>query len=127
MRQCLGDTIDKIVTFIYYDYIMTEIGIRELKSRLSYYVQLMQAGELVAIKVRNRVVGFLSNIRPDFKEEGRGRSRRIGKLQKLIERWKNEGILLSGGLCRPRPIQPVPLKGEVSSTDLLRQMRDEEE
>lgn len=105
---------------------MVEVGIRDLKGRLSYYVQLVQAGELVVIKVRNRVVGFLSNIRPSSTQEAKMKNWKPKKLQKKIEKWKNEGLLLNGGMCRPHPIQPIEFtKGETTS-DLLRKIRDEE-
>lgn len=104
---------------------MIEVGIRELKSRLSYYVQLMQAGETVAIKVRDRVVGFLSHVLPQRATTKRERlSRR--KVAALIERWKREGFLLSGGLYHHRPFKPVRLKGDLTASELIRKMRDED-
>ena len=105
---------------------MVEVGIRELKSRLSYYVQLMQAGQVVAIKVRNKIVGFLSNLRPETKKKKGEKNWRPRDLKKKIEQWKTEGILLSGSLCKPRRIQSVTLKGKITTTDLLRKLRDEE-
>ena len=103
---------------------MIEVGVRELKSRLSYYLQLMQAGETIAIKMRHRVVGFLSNLKSEKKPSKKELSRKA--LRCRIEELKKEGFLLSGGLGRLRPFKPVKLKGEFSSTELIRKMRDEE-
>lgn len=104
---------------------MVKVGIRELKARLSYYVQLVEAGELIAVQVRDRVVGFFSSLRPG--EGGRPKkSWKTKDLRKKIERWKQEGLLLSGGLCRPHSIQPIELKGDQTAAELIRKMRDEE-
>lgn len=106
---------------------MIEVGIRELKARLSYYVQLVQTGTLVAIKIRERIVGFLSNMKPETIEEKQFKSLRPKKIKKKIEQWKKQGILLSGGLCHPSSIQPIELKGNKTTTELLHQIRNEEE
>ena len=105
---------------------MREIGIRELKARLSYYVQLMESGELIAIKVRDRVVGFLSHLKPDTPKKKKKDSISIKELKKKIKKWKAEGILLSGGLCKPHKFEPAKLTGNVTTTEILRKMRDEE-
>lgn len=106
---------------------MIEIGIRELKARLSYYVQLMERGELIAVKVRDRVVGFFSNMKPYTLQGDKMKKVMTEKLFKKIERWKAEGILLSGGLCRPRKIEPVELKGSKTTAEFLKQIREGEE
>lgn len=105
---------------------MVEIGIRELKSRLSYYVQLMQAGETVAIKVRNRVVGFLSNIlpQPSSIPTHRGGSRKDVAL--LLRQWKKEGLLVTGGLYSPFSFKPVHFKGNLTATEIIHKIRDTE-
>lgn len=105
---------------------MVEVGVRELKSRLSHYLGLMQEGEMIAIKVRHRLVGFISNLRPETAQVSRSRRLQPRDLQRKIAQWKKEGVLLSGGLCRPHPFKPIPLKGRKTSTELLREMRDEE-
>lgn len=101
---------------------MVEVGIRELKSRLSYFVQLMQAGETIAIRVRDRVVGFMSESRPskipDLKMER-------GALRKKIRELENAGFLRPAKKGRLRPFKPVKLKEGPSSTEMIRQMRDE--
>ena len=103
---------------------MIEVGIRELKSRLSYYVQLMQAGETVAIKVRNHVVGFLSKILPEGTDKKRDISRK--RAAQLIEKMKREGLLISGGLYRDIPFKRIKLKGDMTASELIRKMRDED-
>lgn len=107
---------------------MVEVGIRELKSRLSYYVQLMRAGETIAIKVRDQVVGFLSKVLSSpvepRDEKTKRRSRR--DVARLLEKWKREGFLISGGLYRHHPFKPVRLKGDLTASELIRKMRDED-
>lgn len=106
---------------------MVEVGIRELKARLSYYVQLMQAGETVAIKVRNQVVGFLSKILPT-KWEDRPKRGSKRDLRRLMKQWEEEGFLVRGfnPHARMTPFRPVRLKGGKTSTQLIREMRDED-
>lgn len=101
---------------------MLEVGIRELKSRLSYFVQLMQAGETIAIKVRDHVVGFLTQNQP--LPPRKGKSSR--DLRKKIESLKNEGFILHVGKGRLKRFQPIEFKGNLRSQDLIRRMRDEE-
>lgn len=98
-----------------------EVGIRELKSRLSYYLQLVQAGETVVVKVRNRVVGFLSRIRP---EEG-PRAKSARKALKLVEEWKRSGFLLSGGPFVWHDFPRVTLKGKKTLSQIVTEMRGE--
>ncbi len=105
---------------------MIEVGIRELKGRLSYYVRLMQAGETIAIKARDHVVGFLDRLKPAERgEKPRRRSRR--NIGRLIETWKKKGLVLSGGPYRHIPFKPVRLKGGLTASQMIRQMRDEDE
>ncbi|MBI4365869.1 MAG: hypothetical protein HY543_03525 [Deltaproteobacteria bacterium] len=104
---------------------MVEVGIRELKSRLSYYVRLAQAGEMIAIKVRDRIVSFLSNAKPaEMPRGGKRRSKR--DIAQIIERLKKEGIVLSGGPYRHRPFNRITMTPGPSSAEMIRQMRDEE-
>jgi len=101
---------------------MVEVGIRELKSRLSYFVQLMQAGETIAIKVRNHVVGFLTEQAPPQKQEDLSSDK---KLKTKIRELEKEGFLLPARKGRIKPFKPAKLKGDLDSTQLIRQMRDE--
>lgn len=106
---------------------MVEIGIRELKARLSYYVQLMEKGELIAIKVRDRVVGFFSNVKPYREEAKKVKMVKTKKIMKQISQWKAEGTIISGGLCRPRKISPVEFKGSKTTAEFLKGIREDEE
>ena len=102
---------------------MVEVGIRELKSRLSYYVQLMQAGEIVAIKVREKVVGFLSK----WGQNPTSRKHREKRdVDRLIEKWKKEGFIISGGRYRYIPFKPVKMTPGPTAAEMIRQMRDED-
>ena len=102
---------------------MVEVGVRELKARLSYYLQLVQAGEDIAVKVRDQVVGFFSARRPPSTHKSRFPSRR--DLQKKFDRFKAKGFVVSGGPYRNIPVKPIQLKGGVISTTILRALRDE--
>lgn len=106
---------------------MVEVGIRELKARLSYYVQLMQAGETVAIKVRDQIVGFLSKLQP-FSQETNPKRRSRSDIHKLMKQWEQEGFLAKGynPHARMTPFRPVRLRGSKTSTQLIREMRDED-
>lgn len=103
---------------------MVSVGIRELKSRLSYYVQLAQAGETIAVMVRNRIVSFLSDRQPSLENRLKRRHSRRDS-GKLIQDWKRRGFLISGGLCRHRPFKPIPLAPGPTTTEMIRGMRDE--
>lgn len=105
---------------------MIEVGVRELKAKLSYYLQLMQAGEEIAIKMRNRVVGYLSKLYPGPLKRRRAGKHTRHELAVLIEKWKREGFLLRGGTARLRPIKPVRMTPGPTSTEMIRQMRDED-
>ncbi len=104
---------------------MVEVGIRELKSRLSYYVQLMQAGETVAVKVRNRVVGFFSRLKP-VTTKARSKAKARQDIDRLIEKWKKEGFIVSGGRYRHIPFKAVKMTPGPTASEMIRQMRDED-
>lgn len=103
---------------------MVEVGVRELKARLSYYLQLAQAGEVIAVKVRHRVVSFLSKIRPAaVKQAGKTRQRNADT---FMQRLKQAGRIVSAKRCHLRPFTPVRMTPGPSTTEMIRQMRDEE-
>ncbi|GEM_PF-5756343 len=105
---------------------MIEVGIRELKSRLSYYVQLMEAGETIAIMVRKKIVGFFSPFPPTPSKEKSAREPSRRDMQKLIAQWKKDGFVISGGKpYKYRPVKRVRMKGGHTAQDMIRQMRDE--
>lgn len=103
---------------------MIEVGVRELKSRLSYYLQLIQAGETIAVKVRDRVVGFFSQQRPSSLKAPRKKP--SVDMARLIDQWKREGFLLSGGRYRHIRHRMVRLKGDKTMSDIVRELRDED-
>ncbi|MBI2345534.1 MAG: hypothetical protein HYV03_01300 [Deltaproteobacteria bacterium] len=103
---------------------MVEVGVRELKARLSYYLQLMQAGEEIAIKLRTRIVGFLSKTRGARRGAPHPRTKR--DIRKMIEQWKKEGFVISGGPYHHQPFKPVKMTPGPTTTEMIRQMRDEE-
>ena len=103
---------------------MIEVGVRELKSRLSHYLRLMDAGEVVAIRMRDRIIGFLTNMKAPKKKS---KDLSLDQLKEKVEQLKAEGFLLSGDVgVKMTPFKPIKLKGNVSTSDLIRKMRDED-
>lgn len=102
---------------------MIEVGVRELKAHLSYYLRLMQDGEEIAIRMRNTVVGYLSRLQHVRRREAGGR-RSTRQVRQLIAAWKKEGFVLSGGGAY-RPCKPVKMTPGPTSTEIIRAMRDE--
>lgn len=103
---------------------MVEVGVRELKARLSYYLQLMQTGEEIAIKMRHRIIGFFSSRRPSPPHPAKRASKR--DLHRRFEQLKAQGFIVRGGPYRPLSFKPVRLKGGVTTTQIIRGMRDED-
>ncbi len=111
---------------------MTEVNIRELKSRLSYYLKLMQTGEVIAIKDREKPIGFLTQEDHRKKETTIPHEKRDQKkLKQALERLKAAGLIKSSELPKKRIITFNPGKPNPNvmfdSTDIIRKMRDEEE
>ena len=104
---------------------MVEVGSRELKARLSYYLRLMEAGETIAIKIRNHVIGFLSSERPP-KSESRKAKKKARDLERRIEQLKKDGFFIGGGKFRYFPSEPVKMTPGPSMVEILRKIRDEE-
>lgn len=103
---------------------MVEVGIRELKNRLSHYVQLARAGETIAITMRDRIVGFISHLKPVSLRLSKRRTRR--DLAQRIERLKAEGLISSGGPYRHQRFTPVNSSPGPTMAHLIRRIRDEE-
>ncbi len=104
---------------------MTTVGIREFKARLSHYMQLVQAGEEIAITLRDQVIGYLSkkSHRKEEKKEDKQKREDVEKI--LDEMERNEKLVRGRG--KYRPSKPVKLRpGAPLMQDLVRQMRDEE-
>lgn len=104
---------------------MVEVGSRELKARLGYYLKLMEAGETIAIKIHNRIVGFLSRFQPQ-ESESRQTKKRLRDMDRRIAQLKKEGFILSGGRFRYIPSKPVKMTPGPSMVEILRKIRDEE-
>lgn len=103
---------------------MTTVGIRELKSRLSYYLQLMQTGEEIAITMRDQVVGYLSR-QSHKKQEKKKEKLEREKVEKILEEMERNGELVRGR-GKYRPSKPVKLRpGAPPIETIIRQMRDE--
>lgn len=104
---------------------MTTVGARELKSRLSYYLQLMQTGEEIAITMRDQVIGYLSKQSHKKQEKKKERLERE-KIEKILDEMEKNGELIRGK-GKYHPSKPVKLgPGAPLMQDLVRQMRDEE-
>lgn len=103
---------------------MIEVGVRELKSRLSYYLQLVQAGESIAVKVRDRVVGFFSRQRPVL-SKGQRRKATVD-WDTLLDQWEREGFLISGGRYQHNTQRRIRLKGDKTMSQIVRELRDED-
>lgn len=106
---------------------MITVGVRNLKAQLSYYLRLMMEGEEIAICMRDKVVGYLSNAQRELKKKAaKRRSKR--DLQKLMDEWKRDGFIISGGKVGVRwgPHKPAKMTPGISASEIIRKMRDEE-
>ena len=54
-----------MVMFMAYSMVMKEVNIAELKNNLSYYVSLVDGGEEIEIRRRNRPVARIIPVAPD--------------------------------------------------------------
>lgn len=105
---------------------MITVGVRDLKAQLSYYLKLMQEGEEIAICMRDKVIGYLSNVQHEIqKKSAKRKSKR--DLQKLMDEWKKEGFIVSGGKVgvKMSPFKPIKMTPGPTSTEIIRKMRDE--
>jgi antitoxin (DNA-binding transcriptional repressor) of toxin-antitoxin stability system len=107
---------------------MITVGVRELKAQLSYYLKLMQEGEEIAIRMRDQVIGYLSNVQHELKKKSAKKQTRRD-LQKLMDEWKKSGFIISGGKVGVKWPRHTPAKMTpgISTTEIIRKMRDEEE
>lgn len=103
---------------------MVEVGVRNLKARLSYYLQLAEAGEVIAVKVRERIVGWLSNLRP-VKTRSTANARSKHDDDRAFEKMRREGLILSGGRYHHRTIKRGKIRGSATMAEVIRQIRDE--
>jgi prevent-host-death family protein len=80
-----------VVTFVIYDVHMSDVGVRELKQRLSEYLDRAERGELVRVTDRGRPKALLGPL------PGRGRVE-----QGLAEGWITPGSGSLGSVRRWR-------------------------
>lgn len=103
---------------------MITVGVRELKTHLSHYLRLMQEGEAIAIQMRDKVIGYLSNVQ-QARQEKSAKRQSHRDFKKLIEQWKKEGFVISGG-GKYRPCKAVKMTPGISASEIVRKLRDEE-
>ena len=103
---------------------MIMVGTRELKSKLSYYIQLMQSGEEIVITLRNKVVGYLSKNNPLQKKNKKSPNK--NKIDKIIKQMRDEGIILNATTRPYFPTKPIRLSKGKSAAEMIRELRDEE-
>lgn len=98
---------DVVTEVRYYDYM--NVGIRDLKARLSEYLERVERGEIINVTSRGRPIAQLVPI------PGRGNIQ-----QGLAEGWITR--------LEDRPPEPVvrqrPLSGTRTTTELIREDRD---
>lgn len=85
-----------------------EVGVRELKNRLSAYLDRVQAGEDVVVTQRGRPIARLTTLDPS-----------IDELAALIE----AGIVTPANAPRSLPPDRVRLLGEGTLADLVAEQR----
>ena len=97
---------------------MKAVGIRELKARLSRYLQDVQAGEVILVTDRGRVVAEL-----------RQPGSRVGTYtdaDRVLSRLAESGGLRVGEPHDPHAYRPSPLRAPPgTAADLLAEERDE--
>lgn len=105
---------------------MITVGVRELKAQLSYYLRLMQDGEEIAIRMRDKVVGYLHSAQHwQQKRSEKKRSKR--DIQKVMDEWKKEGFIVSGGgPYKFLPHKPAKMTPGPTISEMIRKMRDED-
>lgn len=106
---------------------MTAVGVRELKAKLSYYLQLMQAGEEIAIMVRNHVVGYLSRSQHTPSVRRTQSILKEKKIDDLFKKWEEEGYLRRRARAagQLQPFTPIPMKEGPNTTEMIRALRDD--
>jgi antitoxin (DNA-binding transcriptional repressor) of toxin-antitoxin stability system len=89
---------------------MKAVAVKELKNRLSSYLQEVRNGEVVLVTDRGRVVAEL-------------RQPSVGAVlsghDQALERLRAEGVLVAGLPQDPRAYRPSPLGRPTRSDDLL--------
>ena len=95
---------------------MKAVAVKELKNRLSSYLQEVKNGEVVLVTDRGRVVAELRQPSTGMALSGH---------DQILARLCAEGVLVAGLPQDRRAYRPSPLAGAVRSDDLLAAERGE--
>jgi antitoxin (DNA-binding transcriptional repressor) of toxin-antitoxin stability system len=95
---------------------MKAVAVKELKNRLSSYLQEVKNGEVVLVTDRGRVVA-------ELRQPSTGSA--LSSHDQILERLRAEGVLLVGLPQDPRAYRRSPLDRGVRSDDLLGEERGE--
>jgi antitoxin (DNA-binding transcriptional repressor) of toxin-antitoxin stability system len=86
------------------------VAVKELKNRLSSYLRDVRNGEVVLVTDRGQVVAELrrpsTGVPPSAHDQ-------------VLERLRDEGVLVPGLPQDPRAYRPSPLRRAVATRDLL--------
>jgi prevent-host-death family protein len=83
-----------------------DVGIRELKERLSEYLERVAKGEIIRVTDRGRPKALITPIRNE----------------QIVERGIREGWITAGEVTRPAPVQRA--RSRKRTMELLREDRD---
>ena len=89
---------------------MVSVGVRELKNRLSHYLERVRNGEEIAVTDRGREVAV---IKPPERSE----------VQRAFERLRDEGVIHWSGRRPTVPARPVRGRGRLVSDLVLEDRR----
>ncbi len=89
---------------------MSNVGVRELKNKLSRYLEDVQKGKKIAVKKRGRVIAFLVPAR---------RSREVEKAEDLIR----EGLAVWSGGAPAGAKKRIKIKGKPVAEVILEDRR----
>lgn len=95
---------------------MKAVAIKELKNRLSAYLREVQAGEVVLVTDRGRVVAELRQPSPGTP---------LAAHERALEQLLAEGLLVREAPQDPSAYGPSPLARPVATADLLDAERGE--
>ena len=97
---------------------MKAVGVRELKARLSRYLREVQAGEVILVTDRGRVVAELRAPGPGAAQES--------EADRALRRLAETGALLIGEPHDPHRYRPSPVQAPPGTArTLLDEERDE--
>ena len=94
---------------------MHQVGIKELKNRLTYYLGLTKRGDSIVVTDRGMPVAVLHNL--DTVEENAGIEERLASLAK---QGKIRLPLKNAGL---KPFKPLKIKGKPISETIIEERR----